>query len=72
MNLLELKERVDFLCKACPYPETMDVVITTNDHYIGKRAGTKIQSIYQGFDWEFNEIRIETTDELIKQSRRKD
>ena len=59
MNLIELKERIDNIIKYTRFPEDKKVYINLSQPSIGRRAGTEIESIDQGFDWEHNEIRIE-------------
>lgn len=66
MNLKELKTRIDFLIKAYPNAENCKVVITTKGNSVGGREYSNVKSVYQGFDWERNQIRIDPEDNLWK------
>lgn len=48
------------------------LLITTSDRSIGGRASVKIRGIYQGFDWESGQIRIETEQPIIKKYNDRD
>lgn len=49
-----------------------ELLITTNDKSIGSMAYVTIQDIYQGFDWEHGQIRIETNMPIVKKYNSRD
>lgn len=72
MNLKEFKDMVDKVIEYLPKNyslEEFEVVVTTNDCSVGGRAKSKVKAIYRGIDWEHNQIRIETEDNLIKEQK---
>ena len=42
------------------------LLVTTSDPSIGPEASTTVDVIMTGFDWEQGQIRIQTTDKIIK------
>lgn len=48
------------------------LLVTTSDRSIGSRASVRVKGIYQGFDWEHGQIRIETDEQIIKKYNDRD
>ena len=71
MNLEELKRKVDSIYKLARDPELITVCVTTDESSMGARAFSKVTDISKGFDWEANQIRIQTEHKLIKNIDRK-
>ena len=70
MILEELKQQIDYLYdKGCG---KMIVLITTADKSVGGRAGTEINSVYEGMDWEHNQVRIQPEIKLVRQGNSRD
>ena len=70
INLGELKECIDNLCKFQPLDSP--VLITTSDSSIGARAAVGVFMVCNGFDWEHGQIRIEPVEKLIKYGKDRD
>ena len=70
MTLKELKRHVDFLIEEGH--ENDSVIVTTVDDSVGARAGTEVNSINSGFDWERGQIRIEPKTKLVKYGNSRD
>lgn len=66
MNLIELKNKIDHILTMHPDYADHIVVVTTSDSSVGGRAYSEIRSIYNGFDWEQNQVRIDVVDKLKK------
>lgn len=70
MKLKDLKHKIDFIYeqhKNHPeIPDNLDVVITTSEYSIGGRAKVDVRYANRGFDWEYNQFRIEPACKLIK------
>ena len=67
MNLEELKQRIDSIYKLARDPESITVCVTTSERSMGARAFSNVTNISKGFDWEANQIRIQTEHKLIKE-----
>jgi hypothetical protein len=70
MNLKELINNIKIIESLFPSYQNMEdvnVVITTSESSIGGRAFTEVRNIFEGFDWERNQLRIEPIDKLLKQ-----
>lgn len=48
------------------------VLITLSQNSVGARASVGVQDVYAGFDWEHGQIRIETTEPIIKKYNNRD
>lgn len=67
MNLREFKDKIDEIIEQLPKDHSLEhyeVVVTVKDHAVGGRPKSNVKGIYQGFDWERMQIRIDTNDEL--------
>ena len=70
MKLKELKTLVDELINQ--NYGNREVVIDLNQPTIGTKAFSNIKSIYPGFDWEFDQIRISPNKSLIEKEKDRD
>ena len=70
MILKELKRHVDFLVKNGHENDT--VIVTTVDNSVGARAGSEVNSINPGIDWEHGQIRIEPKTKLVSYGNSRD
>ncbi len=69
MKLIELKNKIDFICDRCENPKDIDVCITLVEPSVGGRAKVGVQSVNLGFDWEKNQLRIEPDKEIVRKGR---
>lgn len=73
MKLSELKRLVDLYASETENKDAnLDVVITLDEPSVGARAKSDIKGVYQGFDWEHGQLRIEPTEKLCRKGRSKD
>lgn len=73
MTLGELKNIVNFYFgNKNINPEEVKLIITLEEMSIGPRAGTGVENIFMGFDWEHNQLRIEPKDKLIRYNKDRD
>ena len=71
LTLKELNETTKyFLDKG--FDENTPIYITTNDNSIGGRAFVTIQGMYNGFDWESGQIRLEPNEKILKYENGRD
>lgn len=70
MTLIELKKIIDANVND-PYTESakLQVVVTLNEPALGARACTKVNWVGMGIDWEQNQFRIETTDQITRKGK---
>lgn len=69
MNLLELKENVDFAIEqlhSYEKPKDIQVLITLSERSIGARASTRVIYAGLGIDWKHRQFRIEPERKLVK------
>lgn len=70
MKLNELKIAVDKLIdRGC---SDYEVLITLKETSIGARASTNVRGLFEGFDWEKGQIRIESEKPLISYEKDRD
>ena len=73
MTLTELKKTVDSYCETkYVNPDEVNVIITLEEMSIGSRAGTGIENIFLGFDWEHNQLRIQPKEKLVRYNKQRD
>lgn len=73
MTLTELKKIVDSYCEdEYVNPDEVNVIITLEEMSIGPRAGTGIENIFLGFDWESNQLRIQPKEKLVRYKKQRD
>ena len=73
MTLTELKKTVDSYCEEkYVNPDEVNVIITLEEMSIGPRAGTGIENIFMGFDWEQNQFRIQPKEKLVRYNKDRD
>lgn len=73
MTLAELKKTVDAYCEGeYVNPDEVNVIITLEEMSIGPRAGTGIENIFLGFDWEHNQLRIQPKEKLVRYNKQRD
>lgn len=75
MKPVTINDAIKILSSYVNYDKEMGeklLLVTTSDKSIGGRASVKIKGIYQGFDWEQGEIRIETDEQIIKKYNDRD
>ena len=73
MTLAELKKIVDSYCEnKYVNPDEVNVIITLEEMSIGPRAGTGVENIFMGFDWEHNQLRIQPKEKLVRYNKQRD
>lgn len=73
MTLTELKKIVDsYYEDDYINPDEINVIITLEEMSIGPRAGTGIENIFLGFDWEHNQLRIQPKEKLVRYNKQRD
>lgn len=76
MNLAELKTIVDGYSESVlengTKLEDISVLINLSEPSIGPSASSGVESVYMGFDWENNQLRIEPTKKIATLSKRLD
>lgn len=73
MTLAELKKIVDSYCEdKYTNPEEVKLIITLEEMSAGARAGTDVENVFMGFDWEHNQLRIQPKDKLIRYNKDRD
>lgn len=70
MLLKELQAKIEFLTRTGH--ENDLVLITRKEPSVGARAGTSIQAVFAGFDWEDGQVRIEPEIPLISYANNRD
>lgn len=73
MTLTELKKIVDAYYEGkYVNPDEVNVIITLEEMSMGPRAGTGVESIFMGFDWEHNQLRIQPKEKLVRYNKQRD
>lgn len=75
MKPVTVNDAIKILSSYVNYDKEMGeklLLVTTSDRSIGGRASVGIKGIYQGFDWEQGQIRIETDEQIIKKYNNRD
>ena len=73
MTLAELKKIVDSYCEdKYVNPDEVNVIITLEEMSMGPRAGTGVENIFMGFDWEHNQFRIQPKEKLVRYNKQRD
>ena len=73
MTLAELKKIVDAYYEGkYVNPDEVNVIITLEEMSMGPRAGTGVESIFMGFDWESNQLRIQPKEKLVRYNKQSD
>lgn len=75
MKPVTINDAIKILSSYVNYDKEMGkrlLLVTTADKSIGGRASVQIKGIYQGFDWEQGQIRIETDEQIIKKYNDRD
>lgn len=75
MKPVTINDAIKILSSYVNYDKEMGeklLLVTTSDKSIGGRASVKIKGIYQGFDWEQGQIRIETDEQIVKKYNDRD
>lgn len=76
MNLAELQQIVNGYCESVTDSgtrlEDISVLINLSEPSIGPSASAAVESIYMGFDWENNQLRIEPAKKIVTLSKRLD
>lgn len=70
MLLKELKQIVDFYVETGH--EDDNVLVNMSEPSFGPSAAASVVSVYDGFDWEANQIRIRTNEELVRRGNERD
>lgn len=70
MTLNELKKSVDAYCERGR--GDWKVVVELSQISIGGIASTEIAQIYEGFDWDFGKVIINTSDSIIMKTKDRD
>lgn len=75
MKRITINDAIKILSSYVNYDKEMGdklLLVTTSDRSIGGRASVEIKGIYQGFDWEHGQIRIETDEQIVKKYNDRD
>ena len=68
MNLLELKQNIEFTIKHLnewDKAEDISVLITLSESSMGSRASEKVKYVGMGIDWEHGQFRLEPEKPLV-------